>query len=112
MSHTLPLPARTELQPSQLLARAWVMPPPVSTRQGAAAALRAALRRRWHAASTAWCHWRQIRATRLALANLDAATLRDIGIARSEIHSLAAEVHGGVEATRSRLLPRVRLGPF
>jgi uncharacterized protein YjiS (DUF1127 family) len=44
------------------------------------------------------------RATRHTLAQLDAATLRDIGIASSEIDSLLAEVEGRAPATRMRAL--------
>ena len=106
MSSTMPLPKRTEPLPHQLFARAWATKPPITTRTGVVAGVLRALQRRLHAALTAWRHWRQLRATRLALAGLDAATLRDIGIVRTEIDSLAAEVHGGVAVTRARLLSR------
>jgi uncharacterized protein YjiS (DUF1127 family) len=39
-------------------------------------------------------------ATRLSLEELDDATLRDIGLSRTEIWSVAAELHGGGVATR------------
>lgn len=44
------------------------------------------------------------RATEIALRGLDAATLRDIGIGRSEIESLPREAAGTIEATRLRLI--------
>jgi uncharacterized protein YjiS (DUF1127 family) len=44
-------------------------------------------------------------ATAEALGQLDAATLADIGIDRSEIHSIDAESHGLVSVTRRRILP-------
>lgn len=47
---------------------------------------------------------RQHRAARRTLAQLDAATLRDIGIATSEIDSLLAEVEGRAPVTRLRAL--------
>jgi len=43
---------------------------------------------------------RQARAVRAAFGELDAHTLRDLGLDRSEIGSLAAEVTGGAERTR------------
>ena len=106
MSSTMPLPVRTEPLPHDRFARAWATRPAIQTRTGVVAILLGALQRRLHASLTAWRHWRQLRATRLALAGLDAATLRDIGIVRTEIDSLAAEVHGGVAVTRARLLSR------
>jgi uncharacterized protein YjiS (DUF1127 family) len=42
--------------------------------------------------------------TESALNELDARTLRDIGLDRSEISSLAAEAHGVVPATRIRAI--------
>jgi uncharacterized protein YjiS (DUF1127 family) len=104
MSATIPLPVRAAPQPHELFARAWAMQPPLPTRPGVMQALLAALRRRLRAALANWRARRQIRATRLALMDLDAATLRDIGIVRTEIDSLAAETHGGVAVTRARLL--------
>jgi uncharacterized protein YjiS (DUF1127 family) len=47
---------------------------------------------------------RKGRAARRTLAQLDVATLRDIGIASSEIDSLLAEVEGRAPATRMRAL--------
>jgi len=110
MSATIPLPVRADPRPHDLLARAWAVQPSIGTRPSALSSMLAALRRRLHVTLAAWRDWRQIRATRLALMNLDAATLRDIGIVRTEIDSLAAEAHGGVAATRARLLTRV--GPI
>jgi uncharacterized protein YjiS (DUF1127 family) len=43
-------------------------------------------------------------ATRDEIATLDAATLRDLGLRRSEADSVAAEAHGIAEATRRRVL--------
>lgn len=43
-------------------------------------------------------------ATRDAIGALDAATLRDLGLHRSEIDSVAAEAHGIAQATRQRVL--------
>jgi uncharacterized protein YjiS (DUF1127 family) len=42
--------------------------------------------------------------TRDEIATLDAATLRDIGLHRSEADSVAAELHGLAGATRRRVL--------
>jgi uncharacterized protein YjiS (DUF1127 family) len=54
--------------------------------------------------------WRAAASTRDELAALDAATLRDIGMHRSEAASVAAEVHGLAEAVRQRVLD-ARLDP-
>jgi uncharacterized protein YjiS (DUF1127 family) len=43
---------------------------------------------------------RDVARTRRALASLDAATLRDLGIHRSETGSVAAEVHAMAQASR------------
>jgi hypothetical protein len=43
-------------------------------------------------------------ATRDEIGTLDAATLRDLGMRRSEAGSLAAEAHGIAHATRQRVL--------
>lgn len=48
----------------------------------------------------AWRWHRRARATYLALRDLDARTLRDLGLHRSEILSVAREVGGEVDATR------------
>lgn len=48
----------------------------------------------------AWRRHQQARATYLALRELDAHMLRDLGFQRSEILSIAAEVSGEIEATR------------
>jgi uncharacterized protein YjiS (DUF1127 family) len=88
MSNTTPLSPRAPLQ-AQMSALPW-------------AALVAACQN----LLADWRDRRQIRATRLALMNLDDQTLRDIGFVRAEINSVAAESHGGVSATRDRLLAR------
>jgi uncharacterized protein YjiS (DUF1127 family) len=51
---------------------------------------------------------RNERATYVALSNLDAWTLRDLGLHRSELLSVAAEVSGEAHATRARLMTRRR----
>lgn len=48
----------------------------------------------------AWRERRRIAATRLVLEQLDAATLRDLGLDRSEAASVAAELHGVAVASR------------
>ena len=48
----------------------------------------------------AWCRRQQAWATYRALRRLDARTLRDIGLDRSELPSIAAEVSGALEVTR------------
>jgi uncharacterized protein YjiS (DUF1127 family) len=54
----------------------------------------------------AWAEARRERALRAALAKLDGITLRDLGITRSEIGSVAAEWAGRVEPTRRLSAPR------
>lgn len=46
--------------------------------------------------------WRQARETYMALRELDDRALRDLGFARDELISIAAEVAGGTECTRVR----------
>lgn len=58
----------------------------------------------------AWRERRRLADTRDALARLDAATLRDIGLYREEIGSVAAELHGHAVDSR-RLWPAVHVGP-
>ena len=111
MSNTTPLSPRAPLQPQQMFALPWaVQPTPQQTaRQPAAdgfAAFIAVCKRCARALLADWRDRRQIRATRLALMNLDDQTLRDIGFVRAEINSVAAESHGGVSVTRDRLLAR------
>ena len=59
----------------------------------------------------AWARYRQrreARATYMALRDLDDRTLRDLGFARDELISIAAEVTGGTERTRVHtVLPHV-----
>ena len=49
----------------------------------------------------AWRRWKAARATRLELSTLDARMLRDLGIDRSEVGSVAAEIAGLAERTRA-----------
>lgn len=49
-----------------------------------------------------WRRSRGARATYASLQELDEYTLRDLGFARSEILSVAAEIAGAAEATRLR----------
>ena len=106
MSATIPLTTRAELRPHELFAHAWAMQrsTPTPTQPRGVLVMLAALRRRLRVAWSAWRDRRAIRATRFALMNLDNATLRDLGFARAEINSVAAEMHGGVAVTRVRLL--------
>jgi uncharacterized protein YjiS (DUF1127 family) len=103
MSATIPLPVRAELQRQALFA-AWIAQRSIPTQAGGAAAVLAACRRVLRDAWADWRERRRILATRRTLMNLDDATLRDIGFVRAEIESVAAEAHGGVAATRARLL--------
>jgi uncharacterized protein YjiS (DUF1127 family) len=73
----------------------------------ALAPLEVCVRFLWAALAQRLARARQARhhaAARRALAQLDAATLRDIGIETSEIDSLLAEVEGRAPATRMRAL--------
>jgi uncharacterized protein YjiS (DUF1127 family) len=45
-------------------------------------------------------HRSSVAATRRSLGALDDRALRDLGVSRSEISSLAAELHGAIEPTR------------
>ena len=64
----------------------------------------AALRRRWRE--------RRPRAADVtALSGLDAATLRDLGLSRSELESVACEAEGAVEPTRRRIARRPDAAP-
>ena len=55
---------------------------------------------------------RQARANYLALFELDVWTLRDLGLHRSELLSVASELSGTVEATRTRVALRQQELPF
>jgi uncharacterized protein YjiS (DUF1127 family) len=59
----------------------------------AVAAVSRRLSGRWRQRQQAWATYR-------ALRDLDARTLRDIGLDRSELRSIAAEVGGAIEVTR------------
>jgi uncharacterized protein YjiS (DUF1127 family) len=52
----------------------------------------------------AWRERRRLAATRTELEQLDAATLRDLGMHRSEVGSVAAELHGFAVASRRQSL--------
>jgi uncharacterized protein YjiS (DUF1127 family) len=54
----------------------------------------------------AWQANRRMRAEYVALAQLDAATMRDLGIHYSEIGSYVAESHGLAQVTRRRVARR------
>lgn len=47
--------------------------------------------------------WQRVRATYVALRELDARILHDLGFHRSELMSVAAEVAGNADFTRTRL---------
>jgi uncharacterized protein YjiS (DUF1127 family) len=64
------------------------------------------LRRAGSAAIRTWQANRRMRAAYVALARLDAATMRDLGIHYSEIGSYVAESHGLAQVTRWRVAPR------
>ena len=106
MSATIPLPARAPSAPHDLFASAWAAQAATSAPPRGLAAFLAAWRRRVRDTCAGWRDRREIHATRVALMKLDDQTLRDIGMMRAEIESVAAETHSGVAATRSRLLER------
>jgi uncharacterized protein YjiS (DUF1127 family) len=111
MSATIPLPPRAALAPYELYTRAGGLPSNNTPAQvKPVGALLAALNQRLQGAWTAWRQRRRMHATRVALMQLNDATLRDIGFVRAEIESVAAEADGGVAATRARLLRHV--GPI
>ncbi|MCW5636122.1 MAG: hypothetical protein KIT17_22490 [Rubrivivax sp.] len=70
-------------------------PPPTRSRRGPNA-----LARLWRDLVGSW-RWALARAHEPAI---DAATLRDLGMSRSELASFEAEARGDVEATRLRVL--------
>ena len=109
MSATIPLPPRAPLRTHELFALAWAPQPNTTApaRPGGLNAFLAAWRRCVRDIWAGWRDRREIRATRVALMKLDDQTLRDIGMVRAEIESVAAETHGGVATTRSRLLETV-----
>jgi len=55
-----------------------------------------------------WKQYQLQRATYDALGELDARTLHDIGLTRSELRSVAVELTGEAEPTRTRVLVRQR----
>jgi len=56
----------------------------------------------------AWQRHRRAAATRRALDQLDALTLHDIGLDRSELHSIAGELTGEIDRTRAHALMTLR----
>ena len=106
MSATIPLPARAPSAPHQLFASAWSAQAATAAPPSGLATFWAAWRRCLRDIWQGWRDRREIHATQVALMKLDDQTLRDIGLMRAEIESVAAETHGGVAATRSRLLER------
>lgn len=65
----------------------------------------------WLRRAMAWLRRRRSEAaTRRSLRALDDRALHDLGVSRSEISSLAAEVHGAIEPTRVRALVRATAG--
>jgi len=105
MSHTIPLTAAAERRPHEMLAGALgVLPPMPAPTPHAPTGLLATALRMLRDMRAGWRACRQRIATRRALLGLDDRTLRDIGIVRAEVESLAAEAHGGVAATRTRML--------
>jgi len=68
---------------------------------------------RWMAAAArryvdAWRQRRLARATYMSLRGLDARTLRDVGLDRSEMGSVAAEIAGEADRTRMQALRTLR----
>jgi uncharacterized protein YjiS (DUF1127 family) len=55
-----------------------------------------------------WKRQREARAVYLALHQLDARTLHDLGLGRSEILSVAYEFAGATESTRAHSVPALR----
>lgn len=55
-----------------------------------------------------WNRWRKARETFHALSELDARTLRDLGLDRSEILSAVAEIAGDADPTRARSIRALR----
>jgi uncharacterized protein YjiS (DUF1127 family) len=65
----------------------------------------------WLRRAMAWLRRRRSEAaTRRSLRALDDRALHDLGVSRSEISSLAAEVHGAIEPSRVRALVRATAG--
>ena len=60
--------------------------------------------RAWRALAGTVGIWRQQSRARKELALLDDQALRDLGLCRSEWHSILAESSGKVEATRRRVI--------
>jgi uncharacterized protein YjiS (DUF1127 family) len=106
MSATIPLPRPAALRPHDLFARAGSAQSDTATpaARRAAAPPTPVWRVLLRDVLEAWRQHRAQQATRRALLQLDVRTLRDIGFVAAEIDSVAAEVHGGVAATRARML--------
>jgi uncharacterized protein YjiS (DUF1127 family) len=61
-----------------------------------------------HRLHASWMRARSARATYRALRELDARTLRDLGLDRSEMRSVAAEIAGESDRTRAQALRTLR----
>jgi uncharacterized protein YjiS (DUF1127 family) len=59
-----------------------------------------------------WCRRQMARATYRTLRQLDARTLRDLGLSRAELSSTAYELSGQAEATRVRSLKSLHYLPI
>lgn len=75
---------------------------------GLVAALIAAVSVTGHRLHASWSRARAARATYLALRDLDSHTLHDLGLDRSEMRSVAAEIAGESERTRVQALRTLR----
>jgi uncharacterized protein YjiS (DUF1127 family) len=65
----------------------------------------------WLRHAMAWLRRRRSEAaTRRSLRALDDRALHDLGVSRSEISSMAAEVHGAIAPTRVRAMLRATTG--
>ena len=97
--------------PEQTIHSTAGLPHPSAWASGTASALRI-LPDAWHRLIALARRWQRRRATHFALRELDDHMLRDLGIHRSEITSVCAEIAGDAAATRMHTL-RASIGyPF